>query len=189
MTAASKTLPIVAVGAHMRGLPLNYQLTERGATFVREAKTAEKYQLYAFESEKKPGLIQVTTDAAAGPATTAATSDPPPSNPLQQCFAGVESCLLPGGGSSNKLSSSSLPSGTSKPYQLTVEVWQMPIEKVGSFLALVPPPLCIGHIELEDGTVLHGFRTDEFMVRAKGAKHISEFGGWRGYLKSMAPGL
>ena len=50
----------------MKGLPLNWQLTERNAVFETEARTAKKYELYAFESEKKPGLIQVTSDTSDG---------------------------------------------------------------------------------------------------------------------------
>jgi allophanate hydrolase len=40
---------------------------------------------------------------------------------------------------------------------IEVEVWAMPRPQVGSFLALVPPPLGLGTLELADGRHVHGF--------------------------------
>lgn len=58
---------IAVNGAHMRGLPLNHQLTELGATFLREDRTASCYRLYALEdfSPIRPGMVR-TADPAAG---------------------------------------------------------------------------------------------------------------------------
>jgi allophanate hydrolase len=55
---------IAVVGAHLTGQPLNYQLTERDARFVRTAKTAPSYQLFALPgtSPPKPGLIRISAD-------------------------------------------------------------------------------------------------------------------------------
>ena len=52
---------IAAVGAHLTGLPLNRELTELGARFVREAETTRDYQLYALPgtTPPKPGLLRV----------------------------------------------------------------------------------------------------------------------------------
>ena len=49
---------IAVVGAHLTGQPLNFQLTERGATLVRAARTAPDYRLYALKGTvpPKPGL-------------------------------------------------------------------------------------------------------------------------------------
>jgi allophanate hydrolase len=47
---------LAVVGAHLSGLPLNHQLTERGARLVRKARTAPTYRLYALEG--KPGLVR-----------------------------------------------------------------------------------------------------------------------------------
>jgi allophanate hydrolase len=63
---------------------------------------------------------------------------------------------------------------------LEVEVWQMPIEAFGSFVAAIPSPLGIGSLELEDGTHVKGFTCEEFAVAA--ARDISAFGSWRKYL-------
>lgn len=51
---------LVAVcGLHMRGFPLEKQMIKFGATFVREAVTAEKYQFVKLPTEPaKPGLIK-----------------------------------------------------------------------------------------------------------------------------------
>jgi allophanate hydrolase len=63
--AAKETNPdrvmIAVVGAHLTGQPLNYQLTDREARFVRAAKTSPSYQLFALPgtSPAKPGLIRI----------------------------------------------------------------------------------------------------------------------------------
>jgi allophanate hydrolase len=50
---------IAVVGAHLTGQPLNHQLTDLGATFVRACHTARCYRLYALAgSIPKPGLIR-----------------------------------------------------------------------------------------------------------------------------------
>lgn len=61
------TLPIAVCGAHMRGLPLNGQLTDLGATFDRVARTAPRYRLYALPgtTPPKPGLVRVSDGGAA----------------------------------------------------------------------------------------------------------------------------
>jgi allophanate hydrolase len=57
----SGRIMIAVVGAHLTGEPLNYQLTDRDARFVRTAKTAPSYQLFALPgtSPAKPGLIRI----------------------------------------------------------------------------------------------------------------------------------
>jgi allophanate hydrolase len=58
------TLQVAVVGAHLSGMPLNRQLTERGATFVRTARTAPSYRLYALPDTRppKPGLVRVSEE-------------------------------------------------------------------------------------------------------------------------------
>jgi allophanate hydrolase len=58
---ASDRIELVAVGAHMSGLPLNGELKALGAEFVREAKTTADYRLYALPNTAppKPGLLRV----------------------------------------------------------------------------------------------------------------------------------
>lgn len=53
-------LEIVAVGAHMSGLPLNRELTARGATLVEKGMTAPHYRLYALPGgpPARPGLLR-----------------------------------------------------------------------------------------------------------------------------------
>lgn len=62
-TTPDQTLLTVAVcGAHLRGLPLNYQLVELGGRFVREARTAPWYRLYALNTTPpKPGMLRVAS--------------------------------------------------------------------------------------------------------------------------------
>jgi allophanate hydrolase len=54
-------LGLAVVGAHLRGQPLNHQLTSRGAQFIRAARTADCYRLYALSgtTPPKPGLIRL----------------------------------------------------------------------------------------------------------------------------------
>ena len=66
---------------------------------------------------------------------------------------------------------------------ITVEVWAMPLRNVGSFLALIPPPLGLGSVQLADGRHVHGFVCEAHALA--GAADISRFGGWRAYLDSI----
>ena len=52
---------ITVVGAHLQGMPLNHQLTSRGARLVAVTETAESYRLYALAGTvpPKPGLLRV----------------------------------------------------------------------------------------------------------------------------------
>ena len=58
---AAGRIEIVAVGAHLAGLPLNRELTDLGAKFVREVETTRDYRLYALPGTvpPKPGLLRV----------------------------------------------------------------------------------------------------------------------------------
>jgi len=58
------TVRLAVAGAHLSGLPLNVQLTERGARLVRATSTASGYRLYALPGEgvARPGLIRVPQD-------------------------------------------------------------------------------------------------------------------------------
>lgn len=60
------TVQVAVVGAHLSGMPLNGQLTERGAQLIKTTTTADCYRLYALaETEPpKPGLIRVSTNGA-----------------------------------------------------------------------------------------------------------------------------
>lgn len=58
---------LVACGAHMSGLPLNHQLTERGAQLIRTTRSAPKYRFYALEAFEppRPGMIRTEADGVA----------------------------------------------------------------------------------------------------------------------------
>ena len=61
-------IELAVVGAHLTGMPLNHQLTDRAATFVRAVQTAPHYKLYALPGTvpPKPGLLRVTEPQANG---------------------------------------------------------------------------------------------------------------------------
>jgi allophanate hydrolase len=50
---------VAVVGAHLSGLPLNYQITSRGGRLISDTSTASCYRLYALTDGKRPGLIRV----------------------------------------------------------------------------------------------------------------------------------
>ena len=131
--ASIPTMPIAVVGAHLSGLPLNSQLTDRGAVLRETARTAPHYRLYALAdtTPPKPGMLRVGCEGAA----------------------------------------------------IEVEVWEMPQGEVGAFLALVPAPLGIGKIELEDGRWVHGFVCEAHALQS--APDVTRHGGWRAYLQSL----
>jgi allophanate hydrolase len=134
--ASAPTLPIAVVGAHLSGLPLNGQLTERGATLREATRTAPHYRLYALPntSPPKPGLMRASA---------------------HENGAAIE-----------------------------VEVWELPLAAVGSFLALIAPPLGLGSIELADGRWVHGFVCEAHALAA--ARDVTAFGGWRAFLLNGA---
>ncbi|MDO8206622.1 MAG: allophanate hydrolase [Gallionella sp.] len=55
---------IAVCGAHMAGLPLNHQLTDRGAHLVARTKSSADYKLYALPGGRpqRPGMVRVQAD-------------------------------------------------------------------------------------------------------------------------------
>jgi len=128
---AYPSVPLLVVGAHMQGLPLNGQLTALGARFAAPVNTAPKYRFYDLGgTPARPGLVRAANGARGG------------------AIAG--------------------------------EIYDVPVESVGAFLAQIPPPLGLGSVELTDGRWVKGFLCEAYAV-AK-AKDITKTGGWRAYL-------
>ena len=73
-----------------------------------------------------------------------------------------------------------VPAGDPGAGAIEVEVWELDDAGFGSFVALVPPPLCIGTVELADGSSVKGFLCEP--VALDGAPDITSTGGWRAYL-------
>ncbi len=126
---------VAVVGAHLSGMPLNGQLTERGAKLMRTTRTAMHYKFYALPGTKppKPGLVRGGSGVGTG---------------------------------------------------IEVEVWAMPTEHYGSFVALVPSPLSIGTLTLADGSTVQGFLCEPFAVES--GQEITHLGGWRNYMATLA---
>ncbi len=61
MSSDADEIELAVCGAHMAGLPLNHQLTDRGGRFVRTAATSADYQFYALAGAPpaRPGLVRV----------------------------------------------------------------------------------------------------------------------------------
>lgn len=63
---------------------------------------------------------------------------------------------------------------------IELEVYRLDAAAFGQFVANVGEPLGIGNVELESGEWVKGFLCEA--IATEGAREISQFGGWRGYL-------
>jgi allophanate hydrolase len=70
--------------------------------------------------------------------------------------------------------------------RIEVEVYALPPDRFGAFVAAVPMPLAIGPVELDDGQLVSGFLCGPAAL--DGAVEITSFGGWRAYLAARAGG-
>jgi allophanate hydrolase len=68
---------------------------------------------------------------------------------------------------------------------MEVEVWTMPQDQFGSFVAEVPEPLGIGNVTLDSGESVKCFICEPYAL--VDAVEITRFGGWRNYLASSNP--
>jgi allophanate hydrolase len=129
---APARISVAVCGAHMAGLPLNSQLTDRGARFIERTRTAAVYRFYALPGGPpfRPGLVRAATGGAA----------------------------------------------------IEVEVWSVPAEHFGTFVAGIPAPLGIGKVELANGTRVPGFLCESHAVTD--AEDITQLASWRTYLAS-----
>jgi allophanate hydrolase len=73
---------------------------------------------------------------------------------------------------------------TSRGASIALEVWALPRERFGDFIAGVPSPLAIGTVDLEDGSSVKGFLCEA--AGLAGAADITDLGGWRAYLAAKA---
>jgi allophanate hydrolase len=67
---------------------------------------------------------------------------------------------------------------------IEVEVWAVPEDRFGGFVAAVPPPLGIGSATLGNGEVVKCFICEAYAV--EGAEEITRFGGWRNFQASRS---
>ena len=67
-------------------------------------------------------------------------------------------------------------------YAIEVGVWRLSHEALGRFCALVPSPLCLGWLVLEDRPLAFGFLCEAWATAE--AEEISRSGGWRSYLSA-----
>jgi hypothetical protein len=64
--------------------------------------------------------------------------------------------------------------------EIALEIWQLPIENYGKFVAGVPSPLGFGTLSLVDDSQVQGFMCEAYAT--KDAIDISHLGGWRNFL-------
>ena len=128
------TVRVAVVGAHLSGMPLNWQLVERGAVLISKTTTAPDYRLFALRNSTppKPGLLRVKAGEG---------------------------------------------------YRIEVEIWEMPADQYGSFVALIPYPLGIGTLVLDDQSSVQGFVCEALALND--AEDISVHRGWRAYLSGL----
>jgi allophanate hydrolase len=63
-----------------------------------------------------------------------------------------------------------------------LELWDLPEDGWASFLALIPAPLGLGKVQLDDGSWVTGFLMEATHVAR--STDIGAFGGWKAYLAS-----
>jgi allophanate hydrolase len=66
-SAQPDTIELAVCGAHMSGLPLNWQLSDLGGRFIRKATTAPRYRFFALAGgpPDRPGLVRTQDQGAA----------------------------------------------------------------------------------------------------------------------------
>ncbi len=69
---------------------------------------------------------------------------------------------------------------------IEVEVWAVPEDQFGGFVAAVPPPLGIGNATLESGEVVKCFLCEPYALA--GAADITHLGSWRSFLAQTPAG-
>ncbi len=67
---------------------------------------------------------------------------------------------------------------------IEVEIWSMAENAFGCFVAGLPQPMGIGRVRLADGRDMPGFICEPCAL--EGATDITQFGGWRAYMASLA---
>jgi hypothetical protein len=66
---------------------------------------------------------------------------------------------------------------------IDLEIWRIPLNHYGAFVAGVPAPLGFGTLTLEDGSTIQGFVCEAYAT--DDAIDISNFGSWKLYLKTI----
>lgn len=64
---------------------------------------------------------------------------------------------------------------------IALEVWAIPLAELGKILLQEPPGLCIGKVCLADGQEVLGVLGEALLCEGK--QEITQWGGWRAYLK------
>lgn len=147
MTKSKAEVELLVCGAHMSGLPLNYQLSQLGASLVGGVVSSANYRLF--------DLTEWSARRLGGDFKGEVIAKP-----------GLVRAYGPGGA-----------------YSIELELWKVPSERWGELMVQVPYPLALGRIELDDGRWLVGFVCDAGVVELGAVVEISQYGGWRNYLR------
>lgn len=66
---------------------------------------------------------------------------------------------------------------------IEIEIWSLPNDSLASFIQMIPSPLSIGNIYLEDGKIVKGFLVEPSAVN--NAQEITNLGGWKNYINQI----
>ena len=66
---------------------------------------------------------------------------------------------------------------------IAIEIWALPPVGVTAVLLAEPPGLCVGRVELEDGSSSLGVLGEPTLC--EGRREITRWGGWRAYIASL----
>lgn len=118
------SIELAVCGLHMRGFPLEKQLIDCGASFVRQDRTASAYRLLRLgTTPPKPGLIRSEAGSS-----------------------------------------------------IDLEVWRLPVHRLGEFIRKVPAPLGLGKVRLHSGDEIIGFLCEPYVEG--NSEDITRYGGW-----------
>jgi len=67
--------------------------------------------------------------------------------------------------------------------EIALEIWSIPLQRLGEILESEPPGLCVGKILLSDQREVLGVLGEPFLCDNQ--REITKYGGWRRYITSL----
>jgi allophanate hydrolase len=178
-------LAAVAAPAGFRSNGLPFGISFIGPAFSDEALLALAHRYLGAKSpllDKAPGCVELAVVGAH------LTGQPLNSQLTQRGARLKKSCRTASGYRLYALAGSKPPKpGLARDDQfqgagIEVEVWTIPEDQFGSFVAEIPEPLGVSNVTLDSGELVKCFICQPYALAS--ATEITRFGGWRNYLTS-----
>ena len=178
-------LAAVAAPAGFRSNGLPFGISFIGPAFSDEALLALVHRYLGAKTpllDKAPGCVELAVVGAH------LTGQPLNSHLTQRGARLKKSCRTASGYRLYALAGSKPPKpGLARDDQfqgagIEVEVWTIPEDQFGSFVAEIPEPLGVSNVTLDSGELVKCFICQPYALAS--ATEITRFGGWRNYLTS-----